>query len=200
MNKKISTTFGDLKSIALEYKDFPSFTLPATFIDVISQQLPILMIAAFFSSGMSGSYFFALRIMAAPAVLIGFAYSQTFFQKFTAYIKESNYKAAKKFLYRSWLLLFALICVPAIILIFWSVPLFSFIFGSDWSQSGTIASILIFYVVFSFISSPTSSTYVALRMQRYSLFGVAVLIYRFSFLYRILDERFLFSLKNISNL
>jgi O-antigen/teichoic acid export membrane protein len=184
LNKKISTSFNDLKAVALEYKDFPTFSLPTTLIDTVSQQLPILLITAFFSSVMSGSYFFAMRILAAPAALIGFAYSQTFFQKFTSYIQMSDYQAARNFLYRSWLLLLSLIAVPALILLFWGAPLFSFVFGNEWSESGAISSILIFYIVFSFISSPTSNTYVVLRMQQYSLFfGVAVLIYRFSSFY-----------------
>lgn len=183
-HKKISTLLTDLRAVALEYRDFPTFSLPTTLIDTFSQQAPILLITAFFSSTLSGSYFFAARILAAPAALIGFAYSQTFFQKFTSYIQISDYETAKKFLYRSWALLLSFIAIPAITLLFWGEPLFSFVFGNEWSESGAISSILIFYIVFSFVSSPTSSIYIALRMQHYSLlFGVAVLIYRFSSFY-----------------
>ena len=184
LNKNIFTTFNDLKAVAIEYKDFPTFTLPTTLLNVISHQLPILMLTAFFSPELSGSYFFAMRILAAPTALIGFAYSQTFFQSFTAHIQASNFDAARNFLYRSWLLLFALICVPAIIIILWGAPLFSFLFGKEWLESGAISSILIFYVIFSFLSSPTSTTYATLRMQKYSLFfGLSELIYRFSSFY-----------------
>ena len=197
LNRKIEINLKALKDIAREYKDFPSFTLPSTFIDTFSMQLPILLITAFFSSSMSGSYFFALRILAIPISLIGAAYAQTFFQAFVSYIQRANFYGARCFLCRSWLLLFSLSAVPSIVLFFWGEPLFSFIFGSNWSESGTISSVLIFYIMFSFISSPTSSTYVALRMQQYSLFfGVSVLIYRFfSFYIGYLMNDFYLALK-----
>ena len=167
-------------ALAKQEKDFPLFTLPTNFIDTFSMQLPILLITAYFSTQQSGSYFFAYRILGLPMSMIGAAYAQTFFQKFVSIIKEEDYKAAKTFLGKSWALLFSIIIVPAIVVALFGPWLFSFIFGQEWLESGKIASILIFYITFAFISSPTSSTYIALKMQKYSLiFGIASLTYRF---------------------
>lgn len=184
INRKIHFSISDTKAVMKEYKDFPSFTLPTTFIDTFSMQLPVLMITAYFTPAMSGSYFFAFRILAIPIALIGAAYAQTFFQKFVSFIKDFDIQGARKFLFKSWLLLLSIIIIPAMVLVFFGEPIFTLIFGSEWIESGKISSILIFYIMFAFISSPTSSTYVALRMQKYSLiFGFVVLLYRFSSFY-----------------
>jgi len=174
----------EINSVAREYSDFPKFTLPATFIDVFSAQLPILLIASLYSKSLSGSYFFAWRILAIPIAIIGSAYAQTFYQKFVSYVQKQDFHFARLFLRKSWLLLGILITIPAVVLFFWGEPLFVFIFGNEWSESGKISSILILYVMFAFVSSPTSSTFIALGMQKYNLvFSSVVLLYRFAAIY-----------------
>jgi O-antigen/teichoic acid export membrane protein len=176
--------FANMKQVAIEHIKFPKFTLPATFIDTFSAQLPILLIAALFGQSISGNYFFAYRILVIPIAIIGAAYAQTFYQKFVYNIQNKQYISALSFLKRSWLLLASLVIVPAIMLHMWGEPIFTFLFGNEWSESGKMASILIIYIVFAFISSPTSSTYIALGLQKYSLFfSVFVLAYRFGTIY-----------------
>ena len=150
----------EINSVAREYSDFPKFTLPATFIDVFSAQLPILLIASLYSKSLSGSYFFAWRILAIPIAIIGSAYAQTFYQKFVSYVQKQDFHFARLFLRKSWLLLGILITIPAVVLFFWGEPLFVFIFGNEWSESGKISSILILYVMFAFVSSQIGRAHV----------------------------------------
>ena len=173
-----------MQQVASEYKDFPRYTLPATFIDAVSAQMPVLLIAALYASQMSGSYFFAYKILALPIALIGAAYAQTFYQKFVSHIQQNNYQLAFQFLKKSWLLLAVLIVLPSIAIALWGQIVFVFVFGNEWAESGKIASLLIFYIMFAFVSSPTSSSYIALGMQKYNLiFSTFVLFYRFGTLY-----------------
>jgi lipopolysaccharide exporter len=174
----------NMRKVATEYRKFPMYTLPSTFIDTLSAQIPILLIAALYTQEMSGSYFFSYRILILPLSVIGAAYAQTFYQKFVSYLQISNFNGAMRFLRKSWMLLAGLIIVPGLILASFGQPLFSFVFSSEWAESGKMASILIFYIMFAFVSSPTSSTYIALGMQKYTLiFSVIVLFYRFGTLY-----------------
>jgi len=184
----------EMRQVASEYKDFPRYTLPATFIDAVSAQIPILLIAALYASQMSGSYFFAYKILAVPIALVGAAYAQTFYQKFVSHIQQKNYQHALQFLKKSWFLLGALILLPSIAIAVWGQPLFVFVFGNEWAESGKIASFLIMYIMFAFVSSPTSSSYIALGMQKYNLiFSTLVLTYRFGALYMgyLLDNFYL---------
>jgi len=184
LGKKIRFRREDLLVTAKEYNKFPRFTLPATFIDTFSAQLPVLLIASLYSSAMSGSFYFAYRILVLPAALIGAAYAQTFYQKFVSLITSHDYKHALSFMKKSWMLLGAIIIIPSAGIIFFGEPLFSLIFGEEWRESGKIASILIIYIMFAFVSSPTSSTYIALGMQKYTLvFSLVVVAYRFGSLY-----------------
>lgn len=184
MNFRFKVSGRDMLVVAKQYKDFPKFTLPSTFVDTFSAQLPILLIASLYSQTLSGSYFFAYRILAIPIAIIGSAFAQTFYQKFVTSVQQNDFIACLRFLKRSWLLLGTLIIIPAIVLMFWGVPVFSLVFGSEWNESGKIASVLILYIMFAFVSSPTSSTYIALGMQKYNLiFSGSVLIYRFGTLY-----------------
>lgn len=173
-----------LKSTAKEYIDFPKFVLPSTFIDTFSAQLPVLLIAALFSKELSGSYFFAYRILAIPIAFVGAAFAQTFYQKFVSSVQQKDFKGALRFLGRSWILLASVIVIPSMIVLFAGQPVFVFVFGNEWSESGKIATFLIIYIMFAFVSSPTSTTYIALGMQKYNLvFSIVVLAYRFLTLY-----------------
>jgi lipopolysaccharide exporter len=177
---KIRIRLSSLKGVMKEYRDFPLFTLPASILDTISMQLPILMIAVLFSQSLSGNYFFSYRILALPISLIGAAFAQTFYQTFVSYIQNKNYALAYKFLKKSWMVLFLLILIPAVILMIWGQAVFGFVFGAEWLESGKIASILILYIMFAFVSSPTSSSFIALGMQKYNLFfSISVIAYRF---------------------
>lgn len=174
----------NLIAVGSEYRDFPKFVLPSTFVDTVSAQLPILLIAALYSKELSGSYFFAFRILAIPIAVIGSAFAQTFYQKFVASVHSSDFEGALRFMKRSWLLLASIIIVPALLLLGAGEPLFAFIFGNEWTESGKIASVLILYIMFAFVSSPTSTTYIALGMQKYNLiFSLIVISYRFLAIY-----------------
>jgi lipopolysaccharide exporter len=182
--KEVRFRVKDLFIEAREYRNFPKFILPATFVDNLSAQMPILLIATLYSQALSGSYFFAWRILAIPVSIIGAAYAQTFYQKFVSSIHQLKYRDAQIFLKKSWILLASIILIPGIVVILWGVPLFTFLFGQEWSESGSIASVLMIFVLFAFVSSPTSTTYIALGMQKYNLyFSITVLTYRFSALY-----------------
>jgi lipopolysaccharide exporter len=181
---KIRLRLISLKGVMKEYREFPLFTLPASILDTISMQLPILMIAALFSQSLSGNYFFSYRILALPISLIGAAFAQTFYQTFVSYIQNKSYTLAFNFLKKSWMVLFSLILIPAVILMIWGQTVFGFIFGAEWLESGKIASILILYIMFAFVSSPTSSSFIALGMQKYNLFfSISVITYRFGTLF-----------------
>lgn len=172
------------KKVIKEYKDFPILSLPATFINTLSLQLPILLISGLFSSKYCGDYFFSYRILALPISLIGASYSQIFFERFVKHVNKNDYLNARRFLLNSWKFLFMIAIIPSLGILIWGEDIFVFVFGSKWDTSGTIASILIIYLLFAFISSPTSTTFIALRIQKYSLvFSIITLVYRTLSLY-----------------
>jgi O-antigen/teichoic acid export membrane protein len=171
-------SIAEVKKLAKEYKKFPLFTMPTVFMNNISSEILTILVAMWFSSGLTGAYYFTLRILSAPMGLIGSALSQTFFQKFTEIVNEGK-QNPKPFVVKVWLGLFAIAIIPLTILFFWGEDLFVIIFGPDWREAGKIASIMAPMTLFNFISSPTSSGFIVLRKQNYNfIFGIFALIYR----------------------
>jgi O-antigen/teichoic acid export membrane protein len=168
----------NLKKVAVDFKNFPLFTLPNTLLNNFSYQLPVLLISMWFNPAQTGSYFFSTRILSIPITLIGAAVSQVFYQKFVEIISDGVHDA-KKFLIKVWVILFAIGIVPFGLLFFFGRQLFGFVFGPEWVTAGQISAFLAPMILFMFISSPTSSTYLVLGKQKINvLFGIATFIYR----------------------
>lgn len=169
-----------IKLLAKEYRDFPLYALPNTLLNNLSGQLPVILISMWFSSNLTGAYFFSYRILSIPMALIGAAVGQTFYQKFAEIINERR-QDAKKFLLQVWSGLFLIGILPMTTLFLFGKELFSFIFGNEWASAGYISSILSPMVLFMFISSPASSTYIVLKQQKVLVFfGIFSLVYRIS--------------------
>lgn len=168
----------NIKRVAYEYKNFPLYTLPNTLFNNLSYQLPVLLISSFFTPSITGAYFFSLRILAIPSSLIGASVAQVFYQKFTEIVYEKIHDA-RKFLIKIWVILFAVGVIPFGLLFFFGKALFVFVFGAEWGTAGEISALLAPMILFMFISSPTSSTYLVLGKQNINVFfGLASCIYR----------------------
>jgi lipopolysaccharide exporter len=155
----------------------PMFLLPTAFLDVFSQQLPLFLIAAWFSDQLTGHYRMAYSLICLPAALVGTALGQVFFQHFASAWPDKV--RAKRLLFRTWAGLF-IVGAPAFFLVWIAGPqIFRFALGEEWAESGRIAALLAPMAFVNFISSPTSTSFVVIGLERYSLaFGMCVFIYR----------------------
>jgi len=167
-----------LSSVARQHQAAPKFLLPTALLDVITMQLPVILITAWFGSGMAGQFSIAWKVLAMPSALVGVAVGQVFFQQFSKYWQE-NRTAAKKLLIKTWHILALAGFLPMLAFLFWGESIFVFVFGNEWAESGKIASVIVLMLYVKFVSSPTSSSYITLGLQSYSLiFGLSVLLYR----------------------
>jgi len=60
-----------MAALAREYRDFPLYRTPQNFINMASQSLPIIMLAAYFGPSASGQYSIAISLLGIPTALIG---------------------------------------------------------------------------------------------------------------------------------
>jgi len=172
-----SLNFLKLRSVAKKYKEFPMLSLPSALLDTVSINSIIFLLSYFFSESITGSYSFSLRMLSIPAVVIGTAMGQVFFQKISeAY---GNNEKISPLILRSWKVLFLTGIIPTVVLFFFGEELFTFVFGFKWAEAGRISEYLCILTFFMFISSPTSNAMVVLRKQRILLWvNVAAFIYR----------------------
>ncbi|MDP4266726.1 MAG: lipopolysaccharide biosynthesis protein [Bacteroidota bacterium] len=168
----------EYKLLGKEYKEFPLLSMPTNLCNNLSSYIPILLISIWFSSTLTGFYYFSLKILSIPMAFIGNAVTQTFYQKFTEIISDKTHNP-KIFLVKIWFTLFAIGVIPLTIIFFRGGDIFSFVFGSQWKDAGEIAAILSPMILITFISSPTSNSFIILRKQNFSLlFGILLLILR----------------------
>jgi len=166
-----------ISSVAYKYRSTPMYTLPTALLDIITLQLPVILIGAWYGSSEAGQFSLAWRVLVMPASVVGVAIGQVFFQRFAAAWPDAN--TAWSLLVRTWKILALVGLLPLIALLLFGEKLFSVIFGSNWAQSGKMAVVLAPMLFASLLHSPTSTTSIVLGTQKHILLlAVIVLIYR----------------------
>jgi O-antigen/teichoic acid export membrane protein len=153
-----------MKKNAIVYKNFPQYSLPTALLDSCSNNLPVFILAHLFSNNVAGFYALALKTLGAPMGFIGDSISQVFYQQFAEHIDSPE--KSRSLLIKTWKHLALIALLPMLIILLFGQNIFTLVFGVQWGDAGRIASILapMFYLIF--ISSPTSSTYNVLGMQK----------------------------------
>ena len=80
----------DLCRIAVEYSDFPVYSMPATFATRFSSRLPIIVIGAMFTPDILGFYAMADRLVRTPLLGVGQAISRVYAQRAAALVCSGN--------------------------------------------------------------------------------------------------------------
>ena len=153
------------KKVGLRYFDHPKFVLSSTLIDVISKELPVFFILPFFGEHILGFYTFAFRILITPVLLVSTSINSVFFQQISNYY--NNKKKISPILLKTWGALFIFGILPFGLLFIWGEQFFSFTFGSEWRESGKVASLLSLMAFARFVYFPTSKILLVLRKKKW---------------------------------
>lgn len=155
----------------------PKFLLPTALLDVVTMQLPVLLITAWFSSDSAGQFSMAWRILALPMSLIGGAVGLVFYQRFSKVWPDVP--AARRLLFKTWKILALAGLLPTVVVMVFGESIFSFVLGEAWREAGVMAAVMAPMLLAMLVSSPTSTSYLVIGLQKYSLiFGLASLVYR----------------------
>jgi teichuronic acid exporter len=151
-------------ALARKYKQFPLVSLPHAMIDLGKDLLVAALIVAFFSRDIFGSFNHSYTILRLPLMLIGASIGQVFFNRCTEMVnlKQDIYPL----LQRTMLILLGISIVPFGIVFFAGEPLFAFVFGENWGESGYFSEIMAVWLMFNFVNSPVSSIPLILNRQR----------------------------------
>lgn len=166
-----------IKVLAKEHIDFLKYNAPQTLMNSISQNVPAILLAFFFSPAIVGFYWFTHRILFAPNQLIGNSIRQVFYQRANEQRKNDN---DVKGLYVKTTLSLALIGVlPLILLGLFGPSLFAFIFGSEWYEAGIYSQWLSLWWFAGFINPPSVMMIPILNLQKFQfLYEVLLTILR----------------------
>lgn len=163
---------------ARHHQQAPRYLWPAAMLDAVTQQLPMLLAVAWFSSAEAGQFSLAWRVLAVPVLMVAGAAGTVFYERF-ANQAATDIALARRLLLSTWRTLLLIGLAPTLLLLLWGDGLFAFAFGSDWRRAGTLAAVLAPMLCVMLVSSPTSGALIVLGLQKWSpVFGLAMLVYR----------------------
>jgi len=165
-NKKPRTSVSRKKmmSLAKTYKDFPLINLPHALSDNLREVLVALILIEVFSEQIFGSYDHTFRMLRLPVMIIGASISQILFNRISSFRLEK--KLLMPTVSKVFISLLALSIIPFSIIYFFGQPLFVFVFGDQWLESGKLSEIMAPWLMLNFISSPLTIIPLVLEKQK----------------------------------
>ena len=159
------------------YKKFPIYSTSSALLNTVSQQLPVLLLAAYFSPKIVGFYALGRMVLGMPMGLVGKAIGQVFFQKASdAHNSTGNLPEVVEEVFKR---LVAIGIFPILLLTLIGKDVFIVAFGTRWAEAGVYMQILCIWSFFVFISSPISTLFAVLEKQSYGLlFNIALFVTR----------------------
>ncbi|MGN0066834.1 MAG: lipopolysaccharide biosynthesis protein [Bacteroides sp.] len=155
----------NLKIVAIKYKDFPMFNMPAQLLNTIGVSFPIFIMNSYYSSNEVGYYAMTMSILNLPINVISLSIRDVF-RKIANDIYAKELKFNVFFVKVLLLLGIFSIVVGALCLPF--LPfLFEFVLGGKWTESGIYAQYLTPMIILDFIAmSLSGSLLVAKKLKR----------------------------------
>jgi O-antigen/teichoic acid export membrane protein len=171
-----------LRLNALRYINFPKYQSISVFLNSVSQNMPVILLGLLYSPAIAGLYALAERILRAPVGLIGASTKEVYYQ--TASRRYINGENILSLYVKTTVGLAKLIIVPLIIILLFGDSIFELLFGEEWSASGNISQLIIIWVFFLFINSPTMVTFNILHKQKAALaLEIGSVLLRFASIY-----------------
>ena len=147
-------------SVMKKHSDFPKNSIPAL-LNTVGTLLPIILINKFYSETVTGYFDLTRLVLSVPSILISAAISKVLLQNISE--KVNNALSIKKELLNVFYVLFIIVIIEVAVIINFGPELFTFVFGENGNMSGILAQTLIFSFAFSFVVSPLSFVFIALR-------------------------------------
>ena len=146
--------FHKMRSLANRYRKFPTFSLPAGFINELALQAPTLLLSMIFGYQIVGLFSLSYSMLVLPVSLVSSSMAQVYFGEISELFRHKSDKILTLYLETTKkLFMFGapLIFIGAII----SPVLFPLIFGSAWKEAGIFTLPLSILVISNFVVSST---------------------------------------------
>ena len=153
-----------LKKVAKRYIKFPIYTAPQSLLNLTSGQLPVFVLGYYFTMSVVGAYFFAIKLVQLPAMLIGSSVRRVFFKEVAEIVDDIS--AIDKLYTKTIYALSAVVVLPTIIVFFYGSVLFKFVFGVEWEMAGQFASWMVLWYGTTIIGGPARSLFLSLEKQK----------------------------------
>lgn len=162
----------DYKRLLNRHKEFCFYQMPANITAQVKNQLPTLLIRAFFGTEILGYYSISMKVLNIPITFLANAIGKVYYQtvaemsskgqKIGEYTRKNMNKAMKMSI------------LPMIALLSVSDFICSFVFGSDYIVAGNITRIVAFNSFFIFLMMSTQGITIVLHKQKYAIVSTVI--------------------------
>jgi O-antigen/teichoic acid export membrane protein len=143
-----------MKSLVIRFKKFPTFSLPSSFINEISLQVPTLFISSIFGFQMVGLFSLSFSMLVLPVSFVSGSIAQVFFSESSELFRQKSTELLP--LYRQTTKRLFMFGAPVILAGALISPfLFPIVFGSAWKDAGIFSLPLSMMVIAQFVVSST---------------------------------------------
>lgn len=132
VNRPSFESVAKVKSALYEKIDFPKYTLPATLSNRFREELPVILLIAYFDPIVTGYYVVAKRLFS-PIKFLTNSMKLLFYQEFSK--KGLKLKIKIRLLYSFPVCIMLLLAVPSIIIYFVGPSSITIYLGSEWADS-----------------------------------------------------------------
>ena len=153
-----------LHSVAHRYRDFAIYMSPSALLNALSEQLPIVLLGAFFSPAVVGFYALANRLVVMPIGIVGRSVRTVFLQRAVDLYNEGR-RIGPGFSKITFGL--AALGAPAFLGLFmYGEEAFSLLLSERWATAGRFVEVLtpLFYTML--VLAPMSAIFIVLERQR----------------------------------
>ena len=171
---KNSICWNSIRSLAVEYRDFPLFSATQNVMNALSQGLPVLLLSHFFGIAIAGSYAFCVRLLQVPMNFVLTALRQVLFQKASETFNLGG--SLSPLFVKITSGLFGIAIIPSVILFMWAPKIFGWVFGSEWNIAGEYARWLVLWLSIMFTNVPAVLFARIYRKQRILLIQDTLLL------------------------
>lgn len=155
------------RDVAKRYSDFPKFRAPQMLINTVSQNLPTLVLAAYFGPAAAGFFALCRQALGMPTQLVGKSVADVYYPKLARSIDRGEPVAGA--IIKAVAALAAVGLVPFAFVFFAGPWLFALVFGDEWRNAGEFARWLALAEYAIFASRPCTVAVPALGLQRLAL-------------------------------
>jgi len=162
-DKTVTTPQSSMTAVAIRHWDFALLRTPQEFLNIVSQSLPVVMLASYFGPTAVGFYSISAAVLSMPAGLIGTSVMQVFYPRINEAIHGGE--NARDLIVKATAGLALTGALPFGAVIIGGPLIFSFVFGSEWKMAGIYAQWLAPWLFFQYINKPAVSAIPALKLQ-----------------------------------
>jgi len=157
-----------MATVARRFRDFPLYQTPKALLNAANRNMPVILIAAYYSAASTGFFFFALRLTALPAQLISQSLGRVLLQRFANHWLKHRQPLTRPLLKSTALFLLPALPLVAVMYLY-GEDLFAFFLGERWRAAGSMAAWTALWSAALIIATPAQMAMIVLRANRAAL-------------------------------